>query len=226
MAKDWLAWHRPYDDDGSALQQRLAVVQGHLRRTLDQQPTGPIRLISLCAGQGRDLLGVLVDHPRRDDVVARLVELDPRNVHLARQSAAALELRGIEVVEGDAATTSAYTGAVPADVVLVCGVFGNVADDDIERTVALLPSLCAPRATVLWTRYPREPDLLPRIDGWFRQAGFEQVALEVGTDGRHFGVGVHRLAQPPPPFRPGERLFSFLDEPDPSGARPGGDTGR
>jgi hypothetical protein len=33
-------------------------------------------VISLCAGQGRDLLGVLADHPRREDVRARLVELD------------------------------------------------------------------------------------------------------------------------------------------------------
>jgi hypothetical protein len=31
----------------------------------------------MCAGQGHDVLGALPDHPRRGDVTARLVELDP-----------------------------------------------------------------------------------------------------------------------------------------------------
>ena len=38
----------------------------------------------------------------------------------------------IDVVLGDASTTSAYEGMAPADVVLVCGVFANVSDDDIR----------------------------------------------------------------------------------------------
>jgi hypothetical protein len=42
-------------------------------------------MIRLCAGQGRDVVGALVDHPRRVDVVARLVELDPRNVAHAQR---------------------------------------------------------------------------------------------------------------------------------------------
>jgi hypothetical protein len=34
-------------------------VQGHLRAELDHAPAGDIRLISLCAGQGRDVIGVV-----------------------------------------------------------------------------------------------------------------------------------------------------------------------
>jgi hypothetical protein len=30
--------------------------------------------------------------------------------------------------------------ALPADVLLLCGIFGNVSDDDIGRTVRALPS--------------------------------------------------------------------------------------
>ena len=62
-------------------------MQGHLRAELDRAPAGHVRLISLCAGQGRDVIGVLTGHPRRDDVRARLVELDERNVALARRAA-------------------------------------------------------------------------------------------------------------------------------------------
>jgi hypothetical protein len=219
VPRDWLAWHQPYDEDGSRLQQRLAVVQGHLRRLLGRSPAGPIRVLSVCAGQGRDVLGVLADHPRRREVTARLVELDARNVEQARRAAAGLGLESIAIVEGDASTTAAYEGAVPADIVLVCGVFGNVTDDDIRATIDELPGLCARGASVIWTRYPRDPELLPQIDRWFCQAGFEQDALEVGEAGGGFGVGVHRLTGEPRPYRPDVRLFTFLDDPDPAGMR-------
>src|SRR3989442_973015 len=31
---------------------------------VDQAPPGPLRAVSICAGQGRDLIGVLREHPR------------------------------------------------------------------------------------------------------------------------------------------------------------------
>ena len=73
-----------------------------------------------------------------------LVELDPDLAERARSRAAQMSAT-IEVVTGDASSTSSYAGAVPADVVLACGIFGNVTDDDIHNTVEHLPSLCAPQ---------------------------------------------------------------------------------
>ncbi len=35
-------------------------------------------------------------------------------------------LRGVEVIAADASMTDAYVGAVPADLVLLCGVIGNI----------------------------------------------------------------------------------------------------
>src|ERR1700722_18840171 len=96
---DWVDWHRDYDDPGSLLPRRGERVQGHLRAELDRAPAGEIRLISLCAGQGRDVIGVLAGHPRRDDVCARLVELDERNVAVAQQATRAAALKGVEILE-------------------------------------------------------------------------------------------------------------------------------
>ena len=61
-------------------------MQGHLRAELDHAPAGDMRLISLCAGQGRDVIGVLAGHPRRGGVRARLVVLDEHNFAFARQA--------------------------------------------------------------------------------------------------------------------------------------------
>ena len=205
--RDWVDWHGDYDRPGSGLAERLAEVQGQIAAALDRVPAGPVRVVSICAGQGRDLLGVLAGHPRRGDVQARLVELDPRNVALARAGAPS----GVEVVEGDASVTTAYEGAVPADVVLVCGVFGHATDEDIHRIVDHVPMLCAPGATVIWTRGWFTRDIRPAIRGWFADAGFEEVAFVTGDAG-NWGVGANRLVTDPLPYQAGVRLFTFLDE--------------
>ena len=206
--RDWVEWHQEYDDPGSLLSRRLELVQGHLRAELDRVPAGDIRLISLCAGQGRDVIGVLTGHPRRDDVRARLVELDERNVTAARQAAQAAGLTSVEVLQADAGITDVCAGAVPAQIVVACGIFGNISVSDIQATVAALPSLCSPGALVLWTRHRRPPDQTPAIRSWFGEAGFRQEAFDTSQDG-FMSVGAHRLTGEPAPLVLGQRLFTF-----------------
>ena len=198
---DWVRWHEAYEE-GGRLEGRLACVQERIRELLDRSPPGQIRIVSMCAGQGRDLMPVLAAHPGRADVRARLVELDRRNVE------AIPALPNVEVVCGDAALLSAYEGAVPAGIVLACGVFGNISDADVERTIAHLPMLCAPGGSVVWTRGPSGPDLRPAIRRWFAEHGFEEEFF-LGEEGS-FGVGVHRLVGEAQPLDPAVKLFTFV----------------
>jgi hypothetical protein len=201
----WTEWHRAYDDPDSPLSRRLAIVQRAVAGALGSAPPGPVRVVSMCAGEGRDLLGVLPHHPRRGDVTGRLVELDPELAETARRAAPA----SIEVRCTDGSNTSAYDGAVPADVVIACGVFGNIADADVVRTIRTLPSLCAPGATVIWTRHRKPPDATVLIRETFDACGFEERAFET-EDGFLFAVGTHRLAVAPAPFAAGVEMFRFV----------------
>jgi hypothetical protein len=187
------------------------VVQRRLAEALDETAPGPIRIVSMCAGQGRDVIGVLADHRRKQDVTARLVELDADLVRVARAMAQEGNLGGLDIVQGDASLTSAYVGAVPANVISVCGVFGNVSEADIRQTILELPSLSAPAATVIWTRHRLAPDLTPTIRGWFNQGGFEEVAFDTEGSGS-FGVGTHRLVGAPRPFRANHQMFTFTGD--------------
>jgi hypothetical protein len=119
--RDWYKWHRDYDQPDTALARRLAAVQDQIGKALDTAPPGPLHAISLCAGQGRDLIGALARHPRRDDVLARLVEFDPRNAAAARAAAEIADLPRVEVVTGDAALADHYAEMVPAHLVLSAG---------------------------------------------------------------------------------------------------------
>jgi hypothetical protein len=206
-AVDWQAWHAGYEDPDSELGRRLALVRRQLRTVLDQAPPGPIRALSICAGQGHDLIGALAEHPRRTDVSARLVELDAENVALAQRAARAVGLEQVEAIAADASLSDAYAGAVPADLLVVCGVFGNISAADVDRLIEQLPQLCAAHASVVWTRHRRRPDLVPQIRASFSRAGFEELAF---AEAPPFGVGVNRLVAEPQPFQPGRKLFDFI----------------
>ena len=117
--------------------------------------------------------------------------------------------RDVALRTGDAALADAYQGAVPADLVLACGIFGNLADTDVARTIAYLPQMCATGGTVVWTRHRRPPDLTVDIRRWFAESGFEELAFEAPPDAR-FGVGTQRLVAAHAPLCTGVRLFTFL----------------
>ncbi|MEV4704426.1 class I SAM-dependent methyltransferase family protein [Actinoplanes sp. NPDC049316] len=204
---DWAAWHDDYDDPGSALARRLAWVQAAIRTWLAAAPPGPLTVVSLCAGQGRDLIGALTAHPRAADVHARLVEKDPRNIAYARKAAHAAGLTGIEVIQGDAGLTDQWGDVAPAHLVLACGVFGNISDADVSATISACAALCHEGGTVVWTRHRRPPDLVPVICEWFETRGFDRVAVT----GDGFGAGVHRRVLPAARLAPGVRMFTFRD---------------
>lgn len=211
MAEEhWVAWHEPYDDPASPLSRRLRCIQGVISGWLDNRDPAQSRVVSVCAGQGHDLLDVLSGRDDVDGLTARLVELDPVNVAAARRRAeSAPDGVEVDVVEGDAALVAAYEGAVPADLVLMCGVFGNISDDDVRRTIGLLPMLCASGATVVWTRHRREPDLTSSIRAWLAEAEFDEVDfVSPGVD--NWSVGVHVFRGRPRALDRDAVMFRFL----------------
>ncbi len=206
---NWVGWHDPYADPTSPLSARLDVVRRHVRTFLDRCAVSEPRALSLCAGDGRDLVDVLARHRRGPDVRAHLVELDPELADRARARAAREGLGGVTVTRGDAAVTDLYVDAVPAELVLLCGVFGNIGDADVRRTVETLPQLCATGGTVIWTRHRRDPDLTPQIRRWFASAGFREEAFDSPGPNR-WSVGAHSFLGDQEPLAHGGRLFTFV----------------
>lgn len=211
MATDWLHWFAEYDDPGSSLARRLVVVQRFLRAALAEVPPDrPARLLSLCAGDGRDVLPVLAEHPR--PLHALLVELDERLAAAARGTVDQLGLTGVRVRAADAGTTASYRDHLPVDVLLACGVFGNIAPEAVRRVVAALPGWLAPGAMVIWTRGRGDEggDAGAQVRGWFLAEGFVDVGYVAPHDAR-FRVGMARRPAGSRMQLPDEqRLFEFV----------------
>jgi hypothetical protein len=113
------------------------------------------------------------------------------------------------IKEADAGQLASYVGLVPADLVVMAGVFGNISDADVQRTVAALPQLCSTGATMIWTRTRRPPDLTPPLRGWLRDAGFVEHAFYAPADVL-FSVGVHRFEGKPKPLDASSTIFTFI----------------
>lgn len=203
----WLAWHEDYARAGSPLRDRRAAVQAQLHRHLDATAPEPLRVISACAGDGGDLLGVLETRGDAHRVSALLVELDETLTARAAERASRIPA-AVEVIRADAGRSDVYQGAAPADLVLLCGIFGNVSDADVRATIRATPELCADGAAVIWTRHRRDPDLTPAIRRWFAEVGCEEVDLSAPADAL-WAVGVHRYAGAPRPLTAGARWFTF-----------------
>jgi SAM-dependent methyltransferase len=212
--RDYLAWHELYDDPDSSLPRRLGLVREVLRGELDARP-GPVRVLSLCAGDGRDILGVLAERQDAARVSVTLVEVLPELVERAGNAAAGLAA-DVQVVAADAGSSETYVGlaTVPADVVLLVGVLGNLSDADVATTVAEMPRLCASGATLLWSRgrsLEGDDDFVTPVREAFAAAGFAEVSIRsFDVEDDRTALGVVRYDGPPVRLEPPERWFTFV----------------
>jgi len=178
---------------------------------LDAAPAGELFVISLCAGDGRDLLGVLEHHPRRPDVRAELIELEGGLVDVGRRQIDTLGLEGVTFLQADAGDAAVLDTLGDAQLVLACGIFGNVADHDIRSTIRGLSVLLVEGGSTIWTRHRLAPDLTPSIREWFVAAGFEETAFVAVADSSA-SVGSHRLVAKDPTRPLPRRLFEFIGD--------------
>lgn len=186
-----------------------------VRRTLTSallaMPPGPIRLLSVCAGDGRDVLGVLEHHPRAREVEATLVDADAELVAAARTAAADLGLHQVRCVVGDAGRSTWYEAVRPLDLLVACGVLGNISSQDQHTTLRAFGTAVRPGGHLIWTRHRRAPDQTPQVRRWLRESGFEEVAFEP-VEGSLASVGWHRRTPQPATIALPERLFDFVGD--------------
>jgi SAM-dependent methyltransferase len=209
---DWTTWHSGYDEPGSGLSRRLALITERIEDVFRARAGTRTRVVSACAGEGRDVIGAAARAPDPDAIEACLLERTPEVAAAARASARRHALQRFTVLEADAGEADVYAPFVPADLLLFCGVFGWISDEDVFRTVDALPMLASPGATVIWTRHRRAPDATGAIRARFATAGFREIAFEKLPNAVS-SIGVHRLAGPALPFARGMRLFTLPAEP-------------
>ena len=219
---EWVDWHEGYAP-GSPLSHasRGGAAPDPSERST-RAPPGPIHVISMCAGDGRDLLGVLPDTSPQPRTFARCWWNSTPTLRNAPRERAAEVSPTIEVVTGDASNDQQLM-RVPSRPTSCSRAASSATSPTTTFTTRWL--ICRrsahPNATVIWTRGTFAPDLTPTIRVWFMEAGFTELDF-VAIPDTTVGVGANRLTSPPHPFEPDVRLFTFL----PSEERPSQRGGR
>jgi hypothetical protein len=190
-ATNWVSWHDAYSDPKSELSKRRASIVAFASSALDAAPAGDIRVLSLCCGDSSDLVLAAKNHKRADDLVGVVVEFDAALAAAATNALAAVCPR-VEVRCANAADPQNFWDVVPVDLLLLCGIFGNISDQDIAQTIAAVPSFTRTNATVIWTRHRREPDVTTAIRQWFNNAGCKMLGFESPGEGK-YSVGCERV---------------------------------
>ena len=204
---DWRAWHADCADASSLLSERLRLVQRRIGDWLDATAPGPVTVLSSCAGDGRDLLEVLAARSDADRVTATLIEADPRNAASASEHAGARSSRRhgqVRQRRDEQHLPRRRPGRPRAAVRDLRQHRRRRRTPDDRRHL----QLCSRGARVIWTRHRRDPDLTPRVRGWFDGAGF-RGALR-GARHAIWSVGVRRFVGTPWPLARGQHLFTFV----------------
>lgn len=220
MNKNWSGWHNQYNDPRSGLVMRAELTHHALRKAMSLAPgavSEPLDLVSMCAGEGRDLLPVLAAPGTGRRISATLIEIDPDIASRLSASASALGLSDVSVHVADAGLAESYRELPPAHVLLASGVFGNISDADVGATIRAIPAFLADGGLVVWTRSRRSAgtDTSQHIQARFEERGFECVSSDLTPDGA-FRVAVHRFTgHARREDVPGDlRLFAFQTDPD------------
>ncbi len=207
--RDYKQWLHRYDDPGSALSWRLRTVQEWLRNDLNSRP-GPIDIVSVCAGDGRDIIDVLQSRHDADRVNVVLLEAHPGVADLARQRARDAGLDNVDVHTCDAALTSSYVGAVPADIVLLVGLLGNMSHDDVSTTIATTPQMCRDGATLIWSRGRDRDDINEQVRREFTAVGFIEHDYAESDQRTRPATGLMHYGGTTVPLDTDRRLFTFF----------------
>ncbi len=209
---DWNQWHADYETS-PALQARLKSVCRQIAAALDERPAGPIKIISICAGDGRDLCLALREHPRQRDVTATLIDNDPNSLARGREMAKEFCPNAqLHFIEADASLAKTYAETGHADLVLMSGFLGHLRHEDALGLIASLPMLCKTGSWIIWNRHLKLHDgteQVARIRGAFRKHEFAEAHFETtAEDG--FAIGRTCFLGQSTPLDSTRKIFEFV----------------
>ncbi|MNQ86568.1 hypothetical protein D3C85_1017660 [compost metagenome] len=151
---------------------------------------------------------MLAHYPNNDNVHSYLVEIDAKLARESERTASDKGLQNVTVVNGDASLLRIYSDVIPADLILLCGIFGNITNEDILNTIESLAQLSKQGTRVVWTRNLRHPEVVPMIRHSFIANDFKEVDYRTTSDDL-YAIGIYEFQGLPQRLNDA-RLFKFV----------------
>ncbi|MNR04651.1 hypothetical protein D3C85_1206300 [compost metagenome] len=152
---------------------------------------------------------MLAHYPNSDNIHSYLVEIDERLVQECKHTVSDRGLQNVTVVKGDASLLRTYRDVIPADLILLCGIFGNIANEDILNTIESLAQLSKQGTRVVWTRNLRDPKVVPMIRHSFTANDFKEVDYRTTSDDS-YAIGIYEFYGLSQRLKDDIQLFTFI----------------
>jgi hypothetical protein len=182
-------WHDNYEDKTSTPYKRTLIVKKLIVDYLINKNN--ITILSICAGQGRDVLTSL-----NADTYAYLIDIDKKCIDYAQSYVNNNNIHNVSIIKADASLISTYVdNNIPkADLILICGVFGHLSLEDISITAQSLKQLIKTGGSVIWTRHKFDNDITKEVREAFELAGYKEETF-ISPKEEPFSIGMHKLIE-------------------------------
>ena len=204
---DWNDWHNHYDDLDSELSKRLGKVKEHIKNILleTENPT----VLNICSGQGKDILESMLELDKDAEVFLIDTNIDALNsgINFAKKN----NIGTITFINEDASHTSTYKKYdIPkSNIVLACGLFGHLNEDDSYTLVDFLKTQIKINGTVIWTKNI-ENDSISNLRKYFINNNFKEINY-FGPEGSPWAVVCNQYVGEEFDLNKEYKIFNFID---------------
>lgn len=204
---DWHTWNDHYDNADSELSKRLNKVKEYLKNTLlnIEIPT----VLNICSGQGKDILESMVELDK--DAEVYLIDTNTNSLNAAINFAKTNNIGTITFINEDASHTSTYKKYdIPkSNIVLACGLFGHLNQEDSYGLVDFLKTQIKANGTVIWTKNI-ENDSISNLRKYFIDNNFEEISY-FGPEGSPWAVVCNKYIGEEFDLSKEYKIFNFID---------------
>jgi len=171
----WTEWHEEaYNDINSLPYQRTEIVKDLINKYLSEIDKN-IVVISIGAGQSRDILPVLIGRKDNDRITTYLIDTDIECLNYAKNYAKDNNIINVHIVDMDGSLVKNYKDIPKADLIIFCGMMTQKNTDEVKNLANNIKLICNEDAQIIWSRHGYDGDYSTPFRNVFNENSYKEL---------------------------------------------------
>ena len=171
----WTEWHEEaYNDINSLPYQRTEIVKDLINKYLSEIDKD-IVVISIGAGQSRDILPVLIGRKDNDRITTYLIDTDIECLNYAKNYAKDNNIINVHIVDMDGSLVKNYKDIPKADLIIFCGMMTQKNTDEVKKLANNIKLICNKDAQIIWSRHGYDKDYSTPFRNVFNENFYKEL---------------------------------------------------
>lgn len=171
----WTEWHEnAYNNTNSLAYQRTEIVKNLINKYLYEINKNVV-IVSIGAGQGRDILSVLKERKDNNRIFTYLIDTDMECLDYAKNYAEKNNIINVNVVNIDGSLTENYKDIPKADLIIFCGMMNQKNTEEVKSLANNMKFLCNEDAQIIWSRHGYDEDYSTSFRNVFNENFYKEL---------------------------------------------------